>query len=176
MLMGFIRLSRPSEDLVESRRLRPYFCYQALVMTKEVFDTLPYVSRKELIELRTYIKQSFGLNAHLIYEDNVESTLYQFKSIGNPFAFNIQFSGFDQVKKLNFYRVYHSPASLSRIAGETQTITFEHVKSTFEHWINLITMMNDVTEEYFDPHKKFYDDEFSDYFINEDEDADDNPF
>lgn len=145
-------------------------------MKKEIFDSLPYISRKELIDLRGYMKIAFEANAHLIHEDNVESILYQFKDYTDQFAFNVQFLNFDQVKKCNLYNVYYKPGSLTRIKGSSQANTFAQIKESFSRWIDNVIKMHQVTEEYYDPYKKFYDEQFANYFTNDDEDSAFNPF
>lgn len=65
-------------------------------MNKEIFDKLPYVSRKKLIDLRTNMKSAFETNAHLIYEDNVDTCLYQFRDYTGQYVFNIKFRDFDR--------------------------------------------------------------------------------
>jgi hypothetical protein len=145
-------------------------------MKREIFDTLPYISRKELIELRSYFKVAFEANTHLIHEDNVDSVLYQFRDHTNQYAFNIKDLRFDAGKKINFYIVYFNPESLTTIAGSSRTNTFSQIKESFSRWIDNVRKMYEVTEEYYDPDKKFYNEQFADYFTNDDEDSAINPF
>jgi hypothetical protein len=145
-------------------------------MNRETFDKLPYVSRKELIELRSYMKDAFEQNAHLIYEDNTDTTLYQFRDFTGQYAFNIKFHDFDRQKNINSYTVYFSPRSEARLEGSSHQFNFQQIKEFFNSWINLVIKMHEVTSEYYDPYKKFYDEQFAEYFTNDDADAAINPF
>jgi hypothetical protein len=145
-------------------------------MKKEVFDSLPYVSRKELIDLRDYTRSALEANAHLINDETVESVLYQFRDFTGLYAFNIQFLNFDQVKKNNIYKVYYRPASLRRIDGESQAVAFDQIKELFERWIDNVRKMHEATQEYYDPFKRFYDEQFAEYFTNDDPDGNHNPY
>jgi len=145
-------------------------------MNRETFDKLPYVSRKELIELRSYMKKAFEESAHLIREDNTDSTLYQFRDYTGRYAFNIKFHDFDRQKNINSYTVYFSPRSEARIEGTSHQFNFSQIKEFFNQWIDLVVKMHEVTSEYYDPFKKFYDEQFAEYFTNDDEDSAFNPF
>lgn len=145
-------------------------------MNRETFDKLPYVSRKELIDLRSYFKASFEQYAHLIYEDSNDTTLYQFRDFTGQYAFNIRFHDFDRQKNINIYTVYFNPRSEARLDGSSHQFNFQQIKEFFNHWINLVVKMHEVTSEYYDPYKKFYDEQFAEYFTNDDVDAALNPF
>lgn len=145
-------------------------------MNKETVESLPYVAIQELIDLRNFIKSSFEEHADVIEEDHVDSVLYQYRDTTKQFAFNIQFHKFDTIKKQNEYKVYFSPSSLKRIAGTEQILKITEVKDCFKTWIDLVRKMHEVREEYYDPYKKFYDQEFTHFFTNADEDAAVNPF
>jgi len=126
-------------------------------MNRETFDKLPYVSRKELVDLRDYMKIAFEANEHLIYEDENETTLYQYKDYTGQYSFNIKFHDFDRQKNKNLYIVYFSPRSEARLEGTSLQINFSQIKETFSRWIDLVVKMHTVTSDYFDPYKKFYD-------------------
>ncbi len=145
-------------------------------MKKEIFDTLPYIARKELIDLREYMKSAFDANAHLIYDDTKESVLYQFRDYTGQYAYNIQFLQFEPQKRNNIYKVYFSPRNLSSIEGHSSSQLFEQIKSSFSTWIENVIKMHEITNEYYDPYKRFYDEQFADFFTNDDEDASTNPF
>jgi hypothetical protein len=147
-----------------------------ILMKKETFDSLPYIARKELIDLRVYMTSAFESNAHLISEEKVDSVLYQYKDLSGQFAFTIGFLKFDLQKNINIYNVNLSPRSLSRIDGTSHHLTFEQLKSTFINWIANIVKMHEITQEYYNPYKIFYDTEFAEYFTNDDPDATVNPF
>ena len=117
-------------------------------MNRETFDKLPYVSRKELIDLRSYITTAFEENAHLIYEDNSDSTLYQFRDYTGQYVFNIKFHDFDRQKNINSYSVYFSPRSEARIEGISHQFDLPQVKEFFIRWIKLVVKMHEVTSEY----------------------------
>lgn len=142
----------------------------------EIYQTLPFIARKELNELKEYMNTAFEANTHLIYNDPTDSVLYQFRDISNQFAFNVQFAQFDEGKRVNIYRVYCNPANRTKIKGQSYSNTFLETKETFGRWIDLIRAMHQVTEEYYDPLKKFYDEQFADFFTNDDEDAAVRPF
>lgn len=145
-------------------------------MKKEIFDTLPYISRKELIDLRAYMNLSFDDNANLILDDTKESTLFQFRDYTGQYVYNISFVQFEPQNSNNIYKVYHSPKNLSSIEGRSNSLTFEQIKSSFPSWVEIITKMHGITKEYYDPYRKFYEEEFSDFFTNNDEDSYENPF
>lgn len=145
-------------------------------MNKEIFDKLPYVSRKELLDLRDYMKEAFDANTHLIYDDKKESTLYQFRDYTGQYAFNIKFHDFDRQKNINSYIVYFTPRNEVRIEGSSTQLNFSQIKETFSRWIDLIIKMHTITSEYYDPYKKFYEEQFAEYFTNEDTDSESHPF
>lgn len=145
-------------------------------MNRETFDKLPYVSRKELVDLRDYMRTAFEANEHLIYEDGNETTLYQYKDYTGQYSFNIKFHDFDRQKNKNLYTVYFSPRSEARLEGTSLQINFSHIKETFSRWIDLVVKMHTVTSDYFDPYKKFYDEQFAEYFTNDDADSALSPF
>lgn len=145
-------------------------------MNREIFDKLPYVSRKELIDLRSYMKSAFEDNAHLIYEDNNDSALYQFRDYTGQYAFSIKYHDFDRQKNINSYTVYFSPRSEARLEGASNQLNFSQIKEFFSRWIGLVIKMHEVTSEYYDPYKKFYDEQFAEYFSNDDPDSALNPF
>jgi hypothetical protein len=62
------------------------------------------------------------------------------------------------------------------MTGDTTNNTFSQVKESFTRWIDIIKKMHQITDEYFDPYKNFYEKEFSEYFKNDDDDAAVNPF
>lgn len=145
-------------------------------MKKETFDSLPYIARKELVDLRDYMNSSFNINTSFIFEDHVDSVLYQYRDYTTQFAYNIDFLQFDPQKNGNIYKVYFSPRSLSRIEGSSSHLTFEEIKPTFIKWIENVVKMHEITQEYYDPVKTFYDKEFAEYFSNDEPDSATNPF
>ena len=122
------------------------------------------------------MRAAFEQNAHLIYEDNNDTTLYQFRDFTGQYAFNIKFHDFDRQKNINSYTVYFSPRSEARLEGNSHQFHFQQIKEFFNRWINLVVKMHEVTAEYYDPYKKFYDEQFAEYFTNNDADAAINPF
>lgn len=145
-------------------------------MKKEIFDTLPYISRKELVDLRDYMNSNLEEYGHLIYDDMVESVLYQYRDITEQYVFNIQFQNFDQGSKLNLYSIYYCPLSLTKIKGESSIKTFTQIKEVFKNWIQIVSKMHEITNEYYDPFKNFYDEQFQEFFTNNDDDSNVNPF
>lgn len=145
-------------------------------MKKEVFNTLPLNSRKELIDLRNYLKEILEENAEVIQDVPAEDVLCQFKDLTDQFAFVVRFEQFDEKTRSNIYSVYYSPVSPIRLQGIRIANSFSQIKESFNKWINLVNEMHKVTEEYYDPFKNFYDKEFADFFSNNDEDAAINPF
>jgi glutamyl/glutaminyl-tRNA synthetase len=146
-------------------------------MKREEFDALPYTSREELIQLRKYCLQFLDSNSDVIYREELESVLYQFKDITGKFAFNIRDLQFDKTKKVNTYKIYFKPASSTSIEGlSLPNKTFEEIRPILERWMDRVRKMHAITEEYYNPDAKFYNDEFVDFFINNDEDSATEPF
>jgi len=145
-------------------------------MDRKVFDNLPYVARQELIELRSFIQSAYATNAHLIYDDKVDSVLYQFRDYSGQYVFNIQFDKFDPQRHVNVYAIYFKPASLKTIGAANQRHYLTEVKSSFDAWIKIIIKMHEVTADYYDPYRKFYEEQFEGYFKNDDPDSEINPF
>jgi hypothetical protein len=122
------------------------------------------------------MKASFEQNAHLIYEENTDTALHQYIDFTGQYFFNIKFHDFDRQKNINSYTVSFSPRSEARLEGTLHQSNFHQIEVFFNKWINLVIKMHEVTSEYYDPYKKFYDEQFAEYFTNNDADAAINPF
>ncbi len=145
-------------------------------MDKSIFDTLSYLSRKELLDLRIKMNDLLSVNQHLINEHTNKEALYLYKDVTSSYIFQIQFVKFDTVKKSNLYRVYHKPKSLINIDGDAVFANLESIKSLYDAWIQLVEKMHEVTQQYYNPHEDFYNNQFADFFTNDDEDSLSNPF
>lgn len=145
-------------------------------MKKEQFEQLPYTSRKEIIELRKFCSDFLEMNAPTIYKDDNESVLHQFRDKTGKFAFNIRDPKINEAAGNNYYQVYYSPGSLTNNLGVTSQSNFEHIKKQINEWLGYIKKLHEATEEYYNPFEKFYDEEFHDFFVNDDEDASSAPY
>jgi hypothetical protein len=145
-------------------------------MKREEFDILPYQARKGLIDLREYCLIVLEANSNMIYKDDVDTVLHQFRDKTGQFAFNIKNVKFNENTKENYYTVYFSPENLVSIKGVSSQSNLEHLKISFSRWIDNVKKMHSVTEEYYNPEGKFYDEEFADFFTNDDEDSATKPF
>ena len=145
-------------------------------MKKEDFDNLPFISREELVRLRKYCLDILQENKDSIYKDDVPDVLHQFRDITGKFAFNIREAKFDGNKSSNTYKVYFKPENKRNINGVTLNSSFEEIKMSLPRWIQNVKDLHSITEEYFNPDKKFYDAEFSDFFVNSDDDSEIAPF
>lgn len=145
-------------------------------MKKEDFDNLPFTSREELVKLRKYCLDVLQQNEDSIYKDDVPDVLHQFRDVTGKFAFNIREPKFDGNKGSNTYKIYFKPESKRNINGVTLNSSFEEIKLSLPRWIQNVKDLHSITEEYFNPDKKFYDAEFSDFFVNNDVDSEIAPF
>jgi len=145
-------------------------------MKKEEFDSLPYTSRKELVDLRQYCSQFEEENSDIIYREEVDTVLHQFRDTSQKFCFNIRDVKLNAGETVNHYKVYYNPGSLRTIQGTTSNQKFEEIKQLLKNWIVTVRKMHEVTEEYYNPYGKFYDEEFVDFFVNNDADAATSPF
>jgi len=64
----------------------------------------------------------------------------------------------------------------SHIGPNSITTDHENAVKTFTRWIDNVRKLKDAKDQYYNPFTKFYDEEFKDYFVNNDEDADTAPF
>ncbi|HMU06134.1 MAG TPA: hypothetical protein PJ990_21015, partial [Saprospiraceae bacterium] len=136
----------------------------------------PYISRKELLELREYI-QSYDLSGEpIICDQNVESYLHSFKDYSMQFSFIIQFETFDSASNNNLYKVFYCPQSLVSIEGIERKRTFAQIRGLFATWVDSVKKMEEITKKYYEPFANFYNNEFTDFFINDDGDSNINPF
>lgn len=145
-------------------------------MKKEDFGNLSYASRKDLVDLRDYCASVLQGNDDKIYKDDTETVLHQFRDKTGKFTFNIQFSKPNEAAGSNYYQVYSNPINLTSNIGGSSQQNLEQIKISFNNWLHYITKMHEVTEEYFNPYSKFYNEEFKDFFINNDEDSATSPF
>jgi len=145
-------------------------------MKIEEFENLSYSSRKEIVELRNWARQVLNENDDLIWERNNETLLHEFFDKTGKFAFNIQFAKPNEAAATNYYKVYYRPSSLTNNIGESGQFNFEQIRIAFSNWINYLEKLQEITEEYFNPYKQFYDTEFQDFFSNDDADASTFPF
>lgn len=145
-------------------------------MKKEDFDNLPFISREELVKMRKYCLDILQENKDSIYKDDVLDVLHQFRDITGKFAFNIREPKFDGNKGSNTYKIYFKPENKRNINGVTLNSTFDEIKILLPRWLQNIKDLHSITEEYFNPDRKFYDNEFSNFFVNNDDDSEIAPF
>ena len=103
-------------------------------------------------------------NKNSIYKDDVTDTLHQFQDVEGKYVFSIQEPRFDVTKNLNNYKVYFRPRNKNTIEGFSIFSNFEGIKIYLPQWIQNVENLHSITEEYFNPENKFYDEEFTDFF------------
>lgn len=145
-------------------------------MKIEDFNKLPYISRKELVELRDYCTNFCDSNSEIISLIDNDINLYVFKDKTSEFFFEIISILFDPTSKKNLYSIHFFPRSLNSMDRQGIQVEFAALMTYLTNWLGYVKKMHEVTFEYFNPFKEFYENEFKDYFENNDEDATINPF
>src|SRR5690242_16539881 len=96
-------------------------------MNKEHFNNLPYFSRKEVIELRNFIKKILEENMNTIYETGSDNSLHKLKSKEGSFYFSIAIPNHNPTTNSTSYSIEYKPENLAsnglgRISGNLETV------------------------------------------------------
>lgn len=147
-------------------------------LNPELFDSLPFIGRKELVELRTLVEMELLQNNGIIFWADPEETqgLYKFVDASSKFSFTILFSRYEIKETKNLYMCKFSPRDQTSLSMCEHISDFKGLTNFIRTWAGFIKQISDVTEEYYNIHQDFYQGEFQYFFTNDEPDCNTTPY